>query len=294
VARRNRRPRRAPCPSGSWPFRERGRSGNVALPGTGQARPPPTALPTAKVMAPVGEPRRQRAGAEQPDRRQRHRDPERGRAEQVRQQREERSEGEGEERCDGRRPRRGQVVGVDPELLTDMHPQALFRISGQLRGHLPGELGRDAAVDVHGRELGLLGFGVAVQLGALDVNLGPGQLGLRGDGGVLPHRHGERAGDQAGHPGQGNGAGRGAAAGDTGDQGQVGDESVHGAEDGWAQRAAGDVAVLVVCLGYDPAGRTGLRWGAHGSRVRRPARPVVPAGGRAAGDRTQPQAARRG
>ena len=90
---------------------------------------------------------------------------------------------------------------------------------------------------------------MVLQLELLLADLRGDQLVLRGDRDVLPGRHGERPGGQARQAGQHHGVRRRAATADPGDQRDVGDQPVHGAEYSGPQPAAGDIAVLVpVCL----------------------------------------------
>jgi hypothetical protein len=67
-------------------------------------------------------------------------------------------------------------------------------------------------------------------------DLGSGELGLAGYRGVLPRGHGERTGRHPGQPGEYDrlGALPLRPTDDTGDQGEVGDQPVHGAEHRWA------------------------------------------------------------
>src|SRR5439155_16611994 len=104
----------------------------------------------------VGEPCRQRAGDEQPHPADEQRQPEDGRAEQVRHQRYQRTGGEAQERRDGGGPRARLLGRVDAQLLLRVYPQRLVHVLGQLGGDLAGQVLRQAARDPHaGQLLGL-------------------------------------------------------------------------------------------------------------------------------------------
>ena len=79
---------------------------------------------------------------------------------------------------------------------------------------------------------------------AFDVHLGIDLLVGRGHRHVLAQPHGERPGQQAGdaaeHDGLGAAGGR-----DTGDQGGIGTQAVHGTEGGRAQPASADIGMGV-------------------------------------------------
>ena len=84
------------------------------------------------------------------------------------------------------------------------------------------------------------------QLPPLDLQLGLDQLALRGDGGVLTGGHGEGTGGETREAGDARWSAGHGPTGDTGHQREVGDQAVHGAEDGRPQPAAVHIAVGVV------------------------------------------------
>ncbi len=147
------------------------------------------------------------------------------------------------------------LVGVDAELLGDVHLQRQLGVGVHLPGHGLGGLLREPHLAVHVDELRLLGLRVPGQLGSLDGDLARHRVVLRLHRRELAQRHREGAGNQAGHAGQDDHVPVGAAAADARDQGDVRDEPVHGAEGGGPQRAAGDVAVRVVALVLGELGR---------------------------------------
>jgi hypothetical protein len=124
-------------------------------------------------------------------------------------------------------------------------------LGGDLARDLGGEFRPQALALVHEGELAELLFGVAVELAALDGDLGLGQLALRRHGRELTGGHRAGAGDDAREAGEDHRVGGGAAAHHTGDEGEVRDEPVHHAEGGGAEPAAGHIAVRAVQLGGD-------------------------------------------
>jgi hypothetical protein len=179
--------------------------------------------------------------------------------EQVRQQRDERADREADERGRSREQRVRQVVRIDAELLADVFLQGLVRVGVELLGDLAGQIRVEALGPVGLGELDLLVERVPLDLLAFHLDLGPGQLTLRGDRGVLPRRHRERARGQAREPGQHDEprTGLGAAV-HAGDQREVRHQAVHRAEHGRPQPAAVHVPVGVVpaVLGGDFRGRS--------------------------------------
>ena len=169
----------------------------------------------------------------------------RGEAEQVGQQRDQRADRERGQRRARRRERRRQLLMVDAEFLADVDAQRLLGLPRQLPGDLIGQLGIHAAHLVQRGELDLLAMRVVLELEPLLLDLRGDQLVLRGDRHELARRHGERARGESGEPRQHDGLLGQAAAADAGDQRDVGDQSVHGAEHRGAQPAAGHVAVLM-------------------------------------------------
>jgi hypothetical protein len=79
---------------------------------------------------------------------------------------------------------------------------------------------------------------------AFDVHLGVDLLVGRGDRHVLTQRHGERPGQQAGDAAERDGLGI-AGGRDTGDQGGIATQAVHGAEGGRPQPASADIGMGV-------------------------------------------------
>lgn len=101
-------------------------------------------------------------------------------------------------------------------------------------GDAVGEVVVDAAGAEGGGEFGLFAGGVAGEFAAFEVDFGVDEFVLGADGDVFAGGHGQGAGDEAGDAGEGDGVGVGAAGADAADEGDVGDEAVHGAEDGGA------------------------------------------------------------
>ena len=126
-----------------------------------------------------------------------------------------------------------------------MNAQCLFRVSRQLPCDLVGQIRIDAAHLVQRRELDLLAVRVVLELEPLLIDLGGDQLVLRRDRDELARGHGEGASREPGEPGQHDGVSLQAAAADPGDQRDVGDQSVHGAEHRRPQPATRHVPVLV-------------------------------------------------
>ena len=134
---------------------------------------------------------------------------------------------------------------VDAELFADVDGQRLLWLPRQLARDFVGQVGIDSAHLIERRELDLLAVRVVLELEPLLLDLGGDQLVLRGNRDEFASRHGERACGQPGEASQHDGLLRKAAATDAGDQGDVGDQPVHGAEDRRPQPAPGHVAVLV-------------------------------------------------
>jgi hypothetical protein len=117
--------------------------------------------------------------------------------------------------------------------------QGLLRVHGKLARDLVSQLRVHAARLVHCSQLNLFVGRVVLEFVAFLVDLGVDQLVLRGHRHELARGHRRRAGRQPGQAGEHDRAMRAAAAADSGDQRNVGDQAVHGAEDRRAQPSAG-------------------------------------------------------
>ena len=113
--------------------------------------------------------------------------------------------------------------------------------------HLPGHAGVDATTHVHAAQLGRLTLGAMAERPPLDIELAFHQLTLGGHGEVLPRGHGERAGDQPGHPGQSDNGRAGVGPGDAHDQRDIGDQAVADPEDRRPGSTTAHVTVVMGC-----------------------------------------------
>ena len=112
--------------------------------------------------------------------------------------------------------------------------------------HPVGDLRRHPVALVDGGEFAGLADRIASDLELLPGDLGVDRFGLGRDAGVLADRHREGSGGEAGEPGEDGGLGGDATAHDAGHQREVGDQTVHGAEDAGPERTTGHVTVVVV------------------------------------------------
>lgn len=139
-----------------------------------------------------GHPGHHGPAAEQPEQREQHGLPERSGTQEIREYGQQRAQRERAEARHGGDQRRGQIGGIDAQLLAGVDLQGLLGIARQLLGDLPGQLGLDTPGLVQRGEFGLLVLGVLSQLPALDLEFGLDELALRGDGGVLMRRPSRR------------------------------------------------------------------------------------------------------
>src|SRR5262249_40864027 len=156
------------------------------------------------------------------------------RAEDVGQQRNERAHREADERRQRRRPRAGQLVRVDTQLLAGVYPDRLVRVAAHRERDLPGQFRVQAPVDPQLGQLPGPGVRVALQFQPLLGDLVGALFVLGTHRRVLAQAHRDRAGDQAGDAGEYDGVLVDPATAHSGDQGDVGDQAVHGPEYGRA------------------------------------------------------------
>ncbi len=123
------------------------------------------------------------------------------------------------------------------QLVPGMDGDALVQVAlAQLLGHLLGQPARQSALLVEGDQLLELGLGLAGQLAALPLEVGPLHVPLRAHRDPLAGRHRHRARGQPGQPGREDGAAMGAARrGDTHHQAGRRHQPVVGPEDGSPQ-----------------------------------------------------------
>ena len=168
-----------------------------------------------------------------------------GRPSQVREQRYQRPERERAQGGEARQKGRGQLARIDAEFLPGVHPQGRARVLGHRGGHPGRRLGVRPVLAEVARQFLLLGHGEQSEHLLFQRHLGVHQLVLVGDRDVLAGAHRERPRHQRGHAGQHDRVRRRLAPAQPGDQGGVGDQPVHRAEDGRPQPAAGHVTVPV-------------------------------------------------
>ena len=123
---------------------------------------------------------------------------------------------------------RAQDLG-NAQFIAGMRAERVLR--HQLRRDFGGELRVEAAFDVDRSEFPVLGVDVGLEFPALAREIRMFRVGLRTDGDVFAGRHGHRAGDEPGEPGDQHGAAVGAGGRDADYEAGSRDDPVVRAED---------------------------------------------------------------
>src|SRR4029077_109818 len=125
---------------------------------------------------------------------------------------------EGHKRRAGRLPWIAGLSGTEPQLLASVHLESHHRVLHDRLGNPPGVGLLNPTEAIDSGKLARLGFGMAFELPALDLELALEQLGLRRHRNELPRSHRERSRYEACEPREQHDRRRRACAGDTEDQ----------------------------------------------------------------------------